>query len=142
MGYQGVDTRGPMATDTSEYEELLRLLALGVEGIYLLEASLRLIVNHDYWLRRSDFAQFIVLGDPPGAASIDFVAATSALDHGQLQADSEQASILRIAASLATAYPVILREVVEGIEAPNIKHVAEAIMYADGFLESTAEPLA
>ncbi|MBG6134655.1 hypothetical protein [Longispora fulva] len=125
------------------YEDLVELLMKGAGGIYLQEAATRLLARHGYWLRDREFLRFVVTyEDPPVAAGIRWKAAVDALDRGELEAGIEERSILRIAASLCTFYNISLRDVVEGIDAVNIKHVAESIMYADGYLNSIAEPIA
>lgn len=122
--------------------DLDRLLMEGAGGIYLNEASARLLIRHDFWLGQRDFLEYVVVyGDPPEAAGIDWPAALKALERGELRCDSEQRSILKIAGSISTFYLVSLREVVENIDRENIRHIAEAIMYADGFLGSTANPI-
>ncbi len=123
-------------------EELRRLLMRGASEVYLYEAAIMLLCRYcdGYWLSRVDFLRFVDLDMANDWATIDFDRAMSSLDSGELPADDEQAKILRIVASLGGVYPILLREVVEGIDRENIALVAEAIMYADGFLSSTADP--
>lgn len=119
-------------------QQLTTMLMRGATGMYLHEAAVRLLLRHGYWLRRRDFRNYIDV-DSLGRAAIDFGAAMAALDRGELVGDDESQKVLRIAASMSGVYPVHLREVVEGIDRDGIKHIAEAIMYADGFLNSTAD---
>lgn len=121
-------------------EELFRLLINGASGMYLHEAAVVLLDKHGYWLGREDFLTYVDVDRSNDWAAIDYRRLMPALDGGNLPAGEEEAKILRIAASLSGIYPVLLREVVEGIDLANIKLVAEAIMYADGFLSSTAQP--
>lgn len=117
------------------------LLVAGTDEIFLVEAAVRLVVKTDYWLNRNDFLRYVeIYGNPPEAAGIWFQPALMALDNGELRADEESSSILRIAGSLVVPYELILREVVESIGEANIKHVAEAIMYAASFTEGVAYP--
>jgi hypothetical protein len=121
--------------------ELRSLLMRGASGVYLHEASIVLLARHGYWLVKDEFLRFVVpYDDPPVAAGIDWTAAMAALDSGDLRADEEDAAILRIASSIAGRSPVILFDVLQGIDRDNIRYVAEAVMYADGFLESVADP--
>ncbi|GIH08486.1 hypothetical protein Rhe02_65530 [Rhizocola hellebori] len=128
-------------------EKLADLLMRGASGIFLYEAAVLLLRRHGLWLEHPGFRRFIVVEPDGQKASVDLKAAMPALDSGSLTADTgdwltddEAAKILRIVASLSGTYPVLLREVVEGIDRENIKYVAEAIMYADGFLSSQADP--
>jgi hypothetical protein len=122
-------------------DHLAMLLHEGANGVFLQEAAVRLIVRHEYWLKHEDFLEFVVVyGDPPETAGIDWIAALRALDGGELRAEHEEASLLRIAGSIGSFYPICLRDMIEGIDLENIKHIAEAIMYADGFLGSVAQP--
>ncbi|MCO6008499.1 hypothetical protein NE236_26330 [Actinoallomurus purpureus] len=126
----------------SEAEYLASLLMRGAGGNYVYEASVQLLVRHGYWLSNRDLLKFVVTyEDPPAAAGIEWGAAVAALDSGDLEADQEQAVILRIAASISGACKIALFDVVQGIDRQNIKYIAEALMYADGFLGSIADPI-
>lgn len=128
----------PTEIDTGR---LADLVFIGASGLFHHEASRRLIIRHGYWLKQESFLKFVtVFGKPPKFASIEWKEALEALDSGALVADREEASILRIAGSIATEYAVCLHYATEAIDKENIKFVAEAIMYNDGFLESVAEP--
>ena len=120
---------------------LADLLLAGAEGIFVVEAATRLIVKYEYWLHHDGWLEYVLLrGDPPVTAVVDWKPLMEALDSGFIKAPAEESQILRIAASLIIPYRIYLREQVEGIDRQNIKLVAEAIMYADGFLESVADP--
>ena len=124
-----------------EHDRLGQLLHEGASGLYINEAAVRLLHRHGYWLRRPEFFQFVDgYGDPVTALGIRWADAVAALDRGELAADQEPANILRVAASLCTFYEVSFRDVCERISREGIKHVAEAVMYADGFLDSVADP--
>ncbi len=123
------------------YPKLLEFLMRGADDLNIIEASIRLLNRHGYWLRNREFLRFVeVFGDPPESAGIRWTEVTSALDEGRLRGDVESVNVLRISASISTFYMVSLRDVIERIGRENIKHVAEAIMYADGFLNSVADP--
>jgi hypothetical protein len=124
-----------------EDDRLVELLMEGASGVYLHEAPVRLVALYGYWLHDESFRSFLVpYGEPPEAIGIRWEDAVAALDRGEIIADDEETKVLRIAASICTPYRVILRECVEGLDADTVKHVAEAIMYADGYLSSTAHP--
>jgi len=110
--------------------------------VFLVEAAIRLIARHGYWLHNAGFLKFVGFSTPD-AAAIRFKQAAEALDAGELTVrDDEDANVLRLAASLVTSYRLILREAVENNSRETIKLIAEAIMYADGFTTSEATPRA
>jgi hypothetical protein len=123
-------------------DELIALLRLGTSELYYIRASVELIARHRYWLERPDFRQFVEIfpsDDTGTSAGIWLEKAADALDRGELPADMEQANVLRMAASLATFYHVSLRDVSERLSPETMKIAAEAIMWAGGYTESTAE---
>jgi len=124
-------------------EQLRELLTRGAEGVFLIEAAIRLVIRHEYWLNNERFLDYVkIYGDPPAGAVIDFKPMMVEFDKDRFGAPDEEAHVLMIAASLCVPYFVCLREVVEGLDLDTIRLVAEAIMYADGFLESVADPRA
>ena len=128
------------SVESLAYDDLVDLLMKGTSGLYIWEAAVRLLARHGYWLRDPGFLRFVELNDEHLYASIDMTEAVAALDRGELHGDEEATNILRIAASLTIFYQVSFRDVCERISMENIKHVAEAIMYADSFLGSVATP--
>ena len=84
--------------------------------------------RHRYWLTRPAFTGRFV--HPVTAADghlvrawIDWPAAITALDHGELPSSGSEAHLLRIAASLGTGTPIVLREVLGGLDPTNITAV-------------------
>jgi hypothetical protein len=119
-----------------------RVLMNGADEKFLVEAAARLIARHGYWLGLPEFAEFLEFY-PPDAAGIWYKRAAQALDDGRLPVrDQEDANVLRLAASLVVPYRVSLGEVIENNSAETIALIAEAMMYADGFLSSRATPMA
>jgi hypothetical protein len=57
-------------------------LRAGAEGLYALEAATVLIIAHGTWLKRDDFSCSVDRG--AGTAAIDWEAAITALDAGEL----------------------------------------------------------
>jgi len=122
--------------DAGRLEELLMR---GASGVYVHEASARLLLRHDYWLHRPEFSPFVVpYGEPVDAIGIRWAEAVEALDAGRLKGTPEAESVLRIGASICTFYKVSLREEIEGLTQDSVEMVAEATMYAASFLSSTA----
>ncbi len=79
-------------------------------GYYPAEAGTELLIRHDCFLRRRDFAGFVHAGTSSTdgvtpMAQIDWDAAISALHAGQLPASGGERRILQLAASIAHAAP-------------------------------------
>jgi hypothetical protein len=131
-----------IVTVVNEYgfDRMCEMLMKGASEIFLHESAVRLLIRHAFWIQNEEFQQYIAIYNGGEEAGIDFKSATAAIDAGELVGDEEAVKILRIAASLSIMYPINLREQVEGIDAVNIRHVAEAIMYADGYLHAIADP--
>jgi hypothetical protein len=104
-------------------------LRAGASGLYALEAATGLFIAHGIWLARDDFACFIHHG--AGTAAIDWEAAASALDAGELPSSVER-RMLRLAASLADQAPVSLGEAITGIDDRNVGLLVKAILHASG----------
>jgi hypothetical protein len=91
-------------------------LRAAAEGLYALEAATGLIIAHGAWLERDDFARFVHCGT--GTAAIDWEAAVTALDAGELPArpgrsgcyDSLPASPTRLTSASATPSPASTTE--------------------------------
>ena len=123
-----------------ETDELIELLKLGTSDLYYHDAAVRLISAHRYWLDRRDFRRFVELFDQPRrCAGIWWEKAAAALDRGEMAADYEPANILRIAASIATFYPVSFRDVSERLSPESMRLAAEAMMHAGGYTQSAAK---
>jgi hypothetical protein len=103
-------------------------------GIYTLEAATGLIIEHATWLGRDDFTRLIHTGSCSAVtmAAIDWPAAATALDVGELPCSSGERRILQLAASLADHAPVVLGDVVTGLDDHSIQTLAKAILHASG----------
>lgn len=124
-----------------EPTELAALLWEGASSMFRHEATVAFLIGTEYWLRHEQFLGFVEIYDgPPRAAGVHWAEAMHALHHGVLRAGQEESSILRIAASIATAYPVSIGEMAENIGRDAVRLMAEAVMYADGFLDAFADP--
>jgi hypothetical protein len=105
-------------------------LRAAAEGLYTLEAAAGLIIAHDTWLGRDDFARFIHNGT--GTAAIDWGAAIGALDIGELPSSAGEKRMLRLAASLADQAPVNLGDAITGIDECNLSILIRAVLHAAG----------
>lgn len=124
------------AEDLPRQWQLTTALRACAKGIYCDEAAAELIISHRSWLLRDDFtSQFILTGDGPdsgGAAAIDWEQALTALSVGDLPCSSSEAAILKLAGSLATGSPVILRDAITGLDQANLHLVINAVRRAGG----------
>ena len=106
-------------------------------GYYPAEAGTELLIQHDCFLRRRDFAGFVHAGTSitdgiTEMAQIDWDAATSALHAGQLPASGGERRILQLAASIAAGTPVSLRDTIPGLDNRNLQLLTTAIQHAAG----------
>lgn len=105
------------------------------KGIYCGEAATELLIRHGTWLRRDDFTQFIFTEAGPSgniSAAVNWEEAITALQAGNLPCSGSEASILRLAASLASSTPVVLRDAIIGLDQGNIHLVINTIRRAGG----------
>ena len=107
-------------------------------GLYPLEAGVALLISNGTFLRRDDFTtRFIEHGTSisDGAtpmAAIDWDAAITALNAGELPCSGGERRILRLAASLAGGIPVSLRDTVTGLDNDNTARLLTAVRHAAG----------
>jgi hypothetical protein len=115
---------------------LARLLRAHAAGLLAEAAAIDLLITHRHWLHRPAFtARFV----HPVTASdgrrigawIDWPAALTALQDGEPPCSNSEADLLRIAASLGAALPVILRDILGGLDRTNIAAVITAITAAN-----------
>ena len=115
--------------------EALRACA---DGLYAIEASVELLISHARWLDREDFASsFIRTGTSTTdgtteMALIDWPAAITALNAGELPCSSGEHKMLHLAASLADHIPVSLGTTITGLDHQNILLLVRAILHASG----------
>ena len=116
--------------------QLTAALRAGSKGMYCDEAATELLIRHGSWLRRDDFtARYILIGTSQAGditAAIDWEEAITALHAGDLPCSSSEAAILGLAASFATATPVVLRHAITGLDQANLYLVTNAIRDAGG----------
>jgi hypothetical protein len=112
-------------------------LRAAAAGLHPDQAGTALLISHGCFPHRDDFTPFIhtatsISDGTTLLARIDWDAAISALDHGQIPASSGETSILRLAASLAAGCPVSLRDTIPGLDQRNLSLVTTAIRHAAG----------
>ena len=112
------------------------VLRAGSKGMYCDQAAAELLIRHGLRLRRDDFtARFVLTGTGQAGditAAINWEEAITALHAGDLPCSSSEAAILGLAASLATATPVVLRHAITGLDQANLYLVINAIRDAGG----------
>jgi hypothetical protein len=103
-------------------------------GIYTHEAGVGLLIANRAFLDREDFtSQFITTAtDGTMTAAIDWQAAVTALDQGQLPCSSGERHMLKLAASIAAGTPVSLSDALTGIDRRNASLVINAVTHATG----------
>jgi len=106
-------------------------------GYYPAEAGAGLLVSHGCFLQRRDFADFIRAGTSISDAAttmaeVDWDAAISALQAGQLPVSGGEQRILQLAASIAAGTPVSLRDTIPGLDDRNLQLVITAIRHTAG----------
>ena len=99
-----------------------------------------MLIAHHGWLDRTDFTRFIDLAwsatDPPTrVAVLDWPAAISALDAGDLPCSTGERHVLRLAASLTDHALVHLGDAVTSLDHTNTQILIEAILHtgSDGW---------
>jgi hypothetical protein len=112
-------------------------LRAGAAGYYPAEAGTELLIRHDCFLHRCDFAGFVHAGTSitdgvTEMAQIDWDAAISALHAGQLPVSGGERRILQLAASIAAGTPVSLLDTITGLDNRNLQLLITAIQHAAG----------
>jgi hypothetical protein len=105
-------------------------------GLYPLEAACELLISTG-WLHRDDFTRLIHTGTSitdgvTELAQIDWQAAITSRDTGQLPCSGCEDRILRLAASIADGSPVNLNYALSGLDKTNISLVVRAVRHANG----------
>jgi hypothetical protein len=106
-------------------------------GLYPAEAGVELLISHDCFLHRHDFAGFVhtatsITDGITPMAQIDWDAAITALRAGQLPASGGERRILQLAASIAAGTPVSLHDAIPSLDNQNLNLLITAIRHAAG----------
>jgi hypothetical protein len=118
--------------------QLHAALRAQAKGLHACEAATELLISHRAWLRRADFRdRFIHHGASitdglATMAEIDWPAAITALDYGDLAGSGSEQQILRLAASIADGLPVDLRDALTSLDHHNINRVITAVLHTSG----------
>ncbi len=119
---------------SNDYDELVEALLVHASGLTGLTGAVVLLAEHKVWLTRTDFRRFIQHGRCHATrrplAMIRWRAAVTALGQ-DLPASASEAHVLRIAASLAGAVCVRLRDVLGCLDHHNIARVVKAVAIAN-----------
>ena len=116
-------------------DDLALALHACAAGLYPLEAGVALLAGSGAFLHRQDFAgRFIEHGGSGGTAmaAIDWDAAITALNGGELPCSGGERRLLLLPASLAAGIPVDLRDAATGLDNRNIQRLITAIRHASG----------
>ena len=116
-------------------DHLAAALRACVIGLYPLEAGTELLIGNGTFLHRDDFtSRFITCGTSDGTpmAAIDWDAAITALNSGDLPCSGGESRILQLSASLAAGTPVSLRDTVTSLDHDNTARLITAIRHATG----------
>jgi hypothetical protein len=116
-------------------DELTAALHACAAGLYPLEAGVALLTGHGTFLNRDDFtSRFIEHGTSGGIpmAAIDWDAAVTALNAGELPCSGGERRLLLLSASLAAGIPADLRDAATGLDHRNIQRLITAIRHASG----------
>jgi len=111
-------------------------------GLYTVEAGVALLISHGTFLHREDFTSRLIefgSGGTPMAA-IDWDAAITALNTGELPCSGGERRILQAAASLAAGIPVDLGDAATGLDARSAQRLLTAISHATGQRPPHPEP--
>jgi hypothetical protein len=111
-------------------------------GLYTVEAGVALLISHGTFLHREDFtSRFIEFGSGgTPMAAIDWDAAITALNTGELPCSGGERRILQAAASLAAGIPVDLGDAATGLDARSAQRLLTAISHATGQRPPHPEP--
>lgn len=117
--------------------DLAAALRAHAAGVYSLQAAADLLISHATWLHRRDFTiPFIDTSCGPcpdtELSYVNWEAAVTALDTGNLPCSGSEGQMLRLAASLADGIPVDLRDALTGLDADNISLVTRAVLHVSG----------
>ena len=116
-------------------DDLTTALHACATGLLPLEAGTGLLISNGAFLHRDDFTRrFITYGTSGGTlmAAVDWDAAITALNAGELPCSGGERRVLQLSASLAGGIPVDLRDAVTSLDETNIARLVTAILHGSG----------
>jgi hypothetical protein len=126
-------------------DDLTAALRACAAGIYPLEAGVALLISNGTFLHREDFAgRFITTGTSISdgttlMAAVDWDAAITALQAGELPCSGGERRVLQLSASLAEGIPVDLRDAITSLDESNVARLVTAVFHASGKRPGTAD---
>ena len=118
--------------------DLAAALRACAAGVYPLEAGVALLISNGTFVHRDDFTRrFITAGasisdGTTPMAAVDWDAAITALNAGELPCSGGERRVLQLSASLAGGIPVDLRDAVTSLDETNIARLVTAILHGSG----------
>jgi hypothetical protein len=119
-------------------DDLTAALRACAAGTYPLEAGVALLISNGTFIHRPDFtSRFITTGTSISngttlMADIDWDAAITALNAGELPCSGGERRVLQLSASLAGGIPVDLRDAVTSLDDSNVARLVTAILHGSG----------
>jgi hypothetical protein len=115
---------------------LATALRAHAQGVYCLEAAAELLIAQR-WLQRADFSGKYLsitpgLLDGQPLATVNWAAAITALDAGELPCSGGEQRMLRITAGIGDGIPVDLQDTLTGIDEHKVQLLLRAVLHASG----------
>lgn len=121
--------------------ELAPMLRNWAQGVLTIEAAINLIINHDVWLRRTDFlrACVVVAEDGiDGGTDVSMAAVSwhwAAIFANGAAASRSELAVLRLACSLGGVNTGALGDLASGLDPANAARVLDAVAHGTGWHE-------
>jgi ADP-ribose pyrophosphatase YjhB (NUDIX family) len=124
----------PLSHPKRDEPPLAGPLRTSAYGLHAAQAGTELLIAHAAWLHRSDFCDRFVhlatsLTDDSDIAVVDWPAAITALDTGDLACSGGEGRMLRLAASLIDGIPINLGDALVGLDSRNLDRVGQAVRH-------------
>ncbi|MFI7345396.1 hypothetical protein ACIBSR_03925 [Streptomyces sp. NPDC049936] len=119
-------------------KEFLESLWRGTDGLWPLEAAVRLLEQHGTWLADPRLRTFVTGGrDEDGElwSGLDIQRMGDAMEAGEL-GDGEDSAVLRFTMSLYGNYTISLRYICDQVSEPNLILVGKAMRQAAGYSDT------
>ena len=132
----------PVRQPERDEPPLAQPLRTSVCGLCAAQAGTELLIAHAAWLHRSDLCDRFIhldtsLTDDTDIASVDWPAAITALDTGDLACSSSEGRMLRLAASLIDGIPINLGDALIGLDSRNLDLVGQTVLHLNNRRQPT-----